>query len=416
MDYAALMELVARIGVRLASCGAETYRVEETVIRILAAYGQEGRVYCVPNSLFITIQIPDQLPFTQLCRMPKRGNDIDAVECYNSLSRRICTETPDPAQALEWVRETELQRKHYGFLMTLLGHILVASGFCYFFGGSWIDCICAAASGLFLGLISHCLNKADANSFFQQISAAFLMSGFAYILAHFGLSRNIDTVVIGTIMLLVPGLLFTNGIRDIIFGDTNSGINRVVEALLIASAVALGTAAAWNLVSSTLGIPALPERLHHSDLSTCIASFIACLGFVIIFNIHGYGNMLCAVGSALTWAAYCIASSNGMGYFTCCLIGTVVSAAFAETMARLRKYPAISYLIIAVLPLIPGSSIYYTALAAMEGNIDRFIHYGTETLGTAGAMAVGILLVSTGVRIWNSRRNYNHAAKKAAIK
>ena len=150
--------------------------------------------------------------------------------------------------------------------------------------------------------------------------------------------------------------------------------------------------------------PAFPERLHHSDFFTCAASFLACLGFVILFNIHGYGNMLCAIGSALTWAAYCIGSANGLGYFTCCLIGTMVSAAFAETMARIRKYPAISYLIISVLPLIPGSSIYYAALAAMQGNMDRFIYYGTETLGTAGAMAVGILLVSTAVRILNSRQ------------
>lgn len=408
MDYAALMELVARMGTQLASCGAETYRVEESITRILTAYGQEGRVYCVPNSLFITILIPNQLPFTRLCRMSKRGNDIDAVERYNSLSRRICTEVPELPVALEWVQEAETQRKHYGPLMTLLGHILVASGFCYFFGGNWVDCICAAACGLFLGIVSHYLNKVEANNFFQQIAAAFLMSGFAYTMAHLGLSRNVDTVVIGTIMLLVPGLLFTNGIRDIIFGDTNSGINRVVEALLIAAAVALGTAAAWNLTHSTLGIPDFPERLYHSDLSTCVASFVACLGFVILFNIHGYGNMLCAVGSFLTWAAYCIGSANGLCYFTCCLISTMVSAAFAEIMARIRKYPAISYLIIAVLPLIPGSSIYYTALAAVQGNMDRFVYYGTETLGTAGAMAVGILLVSTGVRIWNSHHPIRH--------
>jgi len=403
MDYTALMDLVSRIGVKLASCGAETYRVEESIIRILAAYGQEGRVYCVPNSLFITILIPSQLPLTQLCRMPDRGNDIDAVERYNSLSRRICATVPDLQTALEWVQEAETQRKHYSYPMMLLGHILVASGFCYFFGGSWADCLCAAACGLFLGIVSHCLSKVNAGNFFQQIASAFLMSGFAYCLACLGLSRNVDTAVIGTLMLLVPGLLFTNGIRDIIFGDTNSGINRVVEALLIAAAVALGTASAWNLIHSTLGIPEFPERLYHSDFSTCVASFVACLGFVIIFNIHGYGNMLCALGSALTWAAYCVCTSFGMGYFACCLVGTMVSAAFAEIMARIRKYPAISYLIIAVLPLIPGSSIYYTALGAMQGNMSRFVYYGTETLGTAGAMAVGILLVSTCMRIWNSR-------------
>ena len=404
MDYSRLMELVCQVGTRLASSGAETYRVEESILRILAAYGQEGRVYCVPNSLFITIHVPGSLPTTQLCRMHRRGNDIDTVELYNSLSRRICSEVPTLETALQWVKETEQKRKHYGFYMGLLGHMLVAAGFCYFFGGGASDCICAAATGLFLGIVSHFLSRLDANNFFQQITAAFLMSGFAYLLAHFGLCRNPHTVVIGTIMLLVPGLLFTNGIRDIIFGDTNSGINRVVEALLIAAAVALGTAAAWNFAHYLWGMPEFPERFYHPDLYTCIASFVACLGFVILFNIHGYGNMLCALGSGLTWAAYCICAAAGLGYFSCCLIGTMVSAIFAEAMARIRKYPAISYLIIAVLPLIPGSSIYYTALEAVNGNMNGFIYYGTETLGTAGAMAVGILMVSTAMRMWFTRK------------
>ena len=403
MDYSLLIQLVSKVGTSLASSGAETYRVEESITRILAAYGQEGRVYCVPNSLFISIPVPGSLPITSLYRMPKRGNDIDTVELYNSLSRRICAEVPPLEEALAWIEETERRRKHYNFPMNLLGHMLVAAGFCYFFGGGFSDCFCAALAGLFLGLVCHYLERLNANNFFQQITAAFLMSGFAYFLAHLGLARNVDTVVIGTLMLLVPGLLFTNGIRDIIFGDTNSGINRIVEAVLIASAVALGTAIAWNFSQSLLAIPQFPERLYHPDLNTCIASFVACLGFVIVFNIHGYGNMLCALGSGLTWAAYCICDACGMNYFACCLIGTMASSIFAETMARARKYPALSYLIIAVLPLIPGSSIYYTALEAVKGNMDGFIYYGTETLGTAGAMAVGILLVSTAVRMWHTR-------------
>ena len=403
MDYSRLMELVCQVGTRLASSGAETYRVEESITRILAAYGQDGRVYCVPNSLFISILVPDGLPITQLCRMPDRGNDIDAVELYNSLSRRICTEVPSLDVAFQWIQEAEAARKHYSFPMNLLGHMLVAAGFCYFFGGGPSDCFCALLSGLFLGIVCHYLGKLHANAFFQQITAAFLMAGFSYFLFDLGFARNPDTVVIGTLMLLVPGLLFTNGIRDIIFGDTNSGVNRGVEALLIAAAVALGTAAAWNFAQTFWGMPDFPGRLYHPDLNTCIASFVACLGFVIIFNIHGYGNMLCALGSGLTWAAYCICAAAGLDYFSCCLIGTMVSAIFAEAMARIRKYPAISYLIIAVLPLIPGSSIYYTALEAVKGNMNGFIYYGTETLGTAGAMAVGILMVSTAMRMWFNR-------------
>lgn len=401
MNYTVLMDLVSAIASKLAISGAETYRVEESVRRICAAYSLDARVYAIPHSLFITIMIPGERPLTQLCRMEHLGTDLEAVEQYSNLSRKICAEKPDWEVALGWLAEADRKEKRFSIPMDLLGHILVASGFCLFFGGSWLDAISAGLCGLLLGFLSRWLSRT--NTFFQKILSAFAMALLAYGLSALGLSHNADTCVIGPLMLLVPGILFTNALRDIIFGDTNSGINRVVEALLIAAAVALGTAAAWNLVHSALGIPVFPERLYHSSFSTCAASFVACLGFVIIFNIHGYGNMLCAVGSALTWAAYCVCTSFGMGFFACCLVGTMVSAAFAEIMARIRKYPAISYLIISVLPLIPGSSIYYTALGAMQQDMSRFVFYATETLGTAGAMAVGILLVSTCMRIWNSR-------------
>jgi len=411
MEYTVLMNLVSEIGSRLATSGAETYRVEESVVRILSAYGLQAKVYSVPNSLIITILVPDGPPITQLCRMDSHGNDLDAVEQYSNLSRRICRETPDPETAMQWLRQTESQRKHYKLPMILLGHVLVACGFCVFFGGSWADCLCAGACGLLLGLVTHLLDRVKTNVFFQKIAAAFVMAFAAYGLGALGLADNIDTAVIGTLMLLVPGLLFTNAMRDIIFGDTNSGLNRIVEVLLIAAAVALGTAAAWNLAVFLWGAPAVSPALTHSPLLTCLVSFIACVGFVLVFNIHGYGNLLCALGGGITWAAYCLMSSFGCGSLLCCFVATVVAAVFAEIMARVRKYPATSYLVISLLPLIPGAGIYYAAQQAMQGNASGFLSHGTQTLSTAGVMAVGILLVMSVVRAFSHR----HIPAKAKL-
>lgn len=403
MEYRNLMHLVSEVGIRLARSGAETYRVEESVVRILAAYGLESRVYSVPNSLIITVLVPEGLPITQLCRIEQHGNDLDGVEQYNNLSRRICAEKPEPTLALQWLEETEKARKQYPLPMTLLGYILVSCGFCVFFGGSVADCLCAGFCGLMLGLVDHFLGKVRTSVFFQKIIAAFVMAFIAYGLGVLGLADNVDTVVIGTLMLLVPGLLFTNALRDIIFGDTNSGINRIVEVLLIAAAVALGTAAAWNFATAVLGTPGIAAAIDHPPVLTCITSVIACAGFVIVFNIHGYGNMLCALGGGITWAAFCIVSSLGGGELFCCFVATVIAAVYAEIMARVRKYPAISYLVISLLPLIPGAGIYYTAQQAIQSNMDGFIAYGTNTLATAGVMAVGILLVSTVVRMMHHR-------------
>ena len=399
MDYQILMELASRLGTRLAVAGAETYRVEESIVRVLAAYGLDSRVYSVPNSLFITIMVPGQLPITQLCRMKTMGTDLDAVEKYNNFSRAVCEKKPDPEVALQWLKETDDAREAYSFPKVLYGHVLVACGLCIFYGGSVSDVICAGLCGLLLGLFGKFLSKYNSNVFFQNISSGFVMALFAYLLAKFGLARNIDTSVIGTLMLLVPGLLFTNSLRDIIFGDINSGVNRVVTAVLIASAVALGTAAAWNTAQYLWGIPTAPAPLTHPPLVTCTGTAIACTGFLYVWNIHGRGKWVCPVGGFLTWAVFCFAKDLGFGYAMCCLFSTIFAAAYAEVMARVRKYPAISYLVIGLISLIPGSNIYYTAQQAVQGNMDRFIQEGTLLVVTAGVMAVGIILVSSVARI-----------------
>ena len=404
MNYTLLMELVSKIGCGIAMGGAETFRVEESVNRILAAYGVESRVYSVPNSLIITLIVPGQAPMTQLCRMERKGTDLDAVEQYSNLGRRICAKTPDLETAVLWLEETEKARKHYKLPTVLLGNILVAWGFSVFFGGSLMDSLCAIACGLLLGYAEHWIGKLKANVFFLKVAAAFLMAVLAYGISAFGVVPNVDSSVIGTLMLLVPGLLFTNAMRDIIFGDTNSGVNRVVEALLIAVAVALGTAIAWNMVDVIHPLPQQMGTVNHSPLVTCFVSFVACAGFVIVFNIHGKGKLLCALGGAITWGAYCLALELGCGNYLCCFIATCAAAAFSEGMARVRRYPAISYLVVSLLPLIPGAGIYYTALHAIRGNMGMASQYGMDTLATAGVMAAGILVISTAVRMWTARK------------
>lgn len=406
MHYTTLMELVSQIGCRMAMSGAETYRVEEGVKRILGAYGLEARVYAVPNSLIITMMIPDAPPMTQLCRIDHNGTDLDAVERYSNLSRRICTERPDPETAMQWLSDTDLTRKHYKLPAMLLGHIMVAWGFCIFFGGSLLDSLCAAICGLALGIIQHFMSKLHTNVFFQNVAAAFLMAFIAYGISAFGIVPNVDASVIGALMLLVPGLLFTNAMRDIIFGDTNSGINRVVATGLIGVSVALGTAVAWNLCDALWHLPQPVQAFAYSPLVTCGVSFIACAGFMIVFNIHGRGKLLCALGGAITWGVYCLALALGCSSLLCCFIAAAAAAVFSEIMARVRKYPAISYLISSLLPLIPGAGIYYAALQTMQGNLSAAAGYGLNTLATAGVMAAGILVVSTAVRMFTAHKKH----------
>lgn len=177
------------------------------------------------------------------------------------------------------------------------------------FGGTLRDSLWAGLLGLIIGFVTRRMDKLEANPFFSTIAAAFAMAVPAYLAAAFGLVDYVDAVIIGSLMILVPGLLITNSMRDIIYGDTNSGVNRIVQVLLSALAIAMGTAAAWHITSSLYGQTAA-STLSYPFWLQAIAIAVACTGFVILFNVHGWGRCLCALGGVVTWMAYrCAASS-----------------------------------------------------------------------------------------------------------
>lgn len=398
MDYNTLMDLAADLGYELSMCGAETFRVEDSVTRVLASYGLESEVFAIPNCLIVSIITEIGKPITRMRRIGYHGNNLDGVEKLNALSRLICSQHPEPQQAMQLLEQVRKSILRYGMQGYLLGNFLGAAGFAVLFGCTMRDTLLAGLCGLLGGIVNRFLDDMRVNPFFTTIFSAFLMAFTAYGLNIAGIAQNVDGVVIGSLMILVPGLLFTNAMRDIIYGDTNSGVNRLVQVILIAFAMALGTAVAWNAASNLWQEPVSYAAAEHSLLITSAASVVGCVGFSILFNIHGPGGILCATGGIVSWVIYSLVvrytGNEIMGYFW----GSVFAAAYAEIMARVRKYPAISYLVVSIFPLIPGAGIYYSINYAVHGNMEHFAAQGTRTAAIAGVMAVGILLVSTYVR------------------
>ena len=401
MDYNALLDLATDLGYELAMAGAETFRVEESIRRFMGAYGVAAEVFAIPNYLMVSITDHDGKPITKMRRIGYHGNNMDAVEKFSSLSRSLCSRAPHPTEGRKWLQYTRTQVVSYSLPMQYLGYFIGSAGHALFFGGNWMDSICGGICGMLVGLVNQFLDKRKANPFFTTIASAFFMALLAYAFGALGLSPNPDAATIGPLMILVPGLLFTNAMRDIIYGDTNSGINRCVQVVLVAMAIALGTGAAWQLASVLWWAPVSVPAISYSFLVQCIFAFVGCMGFVIVFNIHKAGPVFCALGGALTWAVFLLAQKISGSDLTAYFWAALTSSVYSESMARIRKYPAISYLVIAIFPIIPGAGAYYTMNYAVQGQMDLFASKGMFTAAIAGVMAVGILLGSTVFRIYS---------------
>ncbi|NCE64160.1 threonine/serine exporter [Pseudoflavonifractor sp. 524-17] len=132
----------------------------------------------------------------------------------------------------------------------------------------------------------------------------------------------------------------------------------------------------------------------------CLYAFVGCLAFAVTFNIHGQEVPISALGGAVGWLVYLLAApfypSEIVRYF----FASVALSIYCEVMARIRKCPATSYLLISIFPLVPGAGIYYTMEYAVHSDMEHFLSRGMHTLGLSGALALGILLVSSVMRMW----------------
>lgn len=240
-DYEKLVRLGTELGRWLMTGGAEIYRVEESVKRLLTAYGAEPEVFAVPNCLIVCITTPAGESITRLCRISTHGTDIELVERCNDLCRHLCGDPIPVDDALALVDQMKTHQ-HNPNVLVLLGYGMTTTFFALFFSGGLMDCLAAALCGLAVGIVQIYGRKLiGSNLFFRSAICSALASGLALALVRLGLGHNLNAVIIGSLMVLVPGMSLTNAMREIMAGDIFSGLNRSAEVILVSTALALGS-------------------------------------------------------------------------------------------------------------------------------------------------------------------------------
>lgn len=400
MDYEDLLDFAVCLGYGLQKSGAEIYRVEDSLTRLFAAYGVQGESFSIPNCIILSLTTADGRSLTRMKRVEYHGTDIDQLERYNDLCRRLCAGRPPLDIARVWLKETETHRRSYSLPLILLGYLVGTGGFGFFFSGTWRDAVFAGLCGVAVGLCLTWAGRLNANLFFKTVAAGFVLSLLAYGFAAADWASNMDIVVIGALMALVPGLVFTNFMRDIISGDTVAGTSKLVEALIIALAIVLGTGAAQTCARALWGVlDGASGLVSYGIPASCLFAFAACAGFSLLYNIHGAGIFFCALAGTLGWLVYLVAGfftgSDLVQYFA----GALTVALYAEIMARVRHYPATGYLTIGLFPLVPGAGIFYTMDYCIRGQTGLFLATGLHTGAIAACLAVGVLLVMTATRM-----------------
>ena len=137
----------------------------------------------------------------------------------------------------------------------------------------------------------------------------------------------------------------------------------------------------------------------------CVYAFVACFAFCFVVNIRGRMLLSAPLGASLGWLVY-IAAVPVASELLCYFFATLAVSVYAEIMARFHRAPATGFLLVGLLPLVPGGGIYYTMEYCISGDTAMFLETGLHTFGIAGSLALGVLFVSSIVRFYSVVRRH----------
>lgn len=228
------------IGEQLLINGAEVSRVEDTIRRICMAYGAARvDVFSITSSIVTTMYGEDFGTCTQTRRVSEMSNDLNKLDDLNRLSRNICENRPKPAGIMEELKKI-LNGPQYSLRMQVFLYALISGSFSIFFGGTAKDMVAAAVIGVLLKFLEIMINRTPVNTLITALLCSVAGGFCANLFVLAGIGDHIDLISIGNIMLLIPGIAFTNALRDMFSGDTITGAIRFVESILRAMIIAVG--------------------------------------------------------------------------------------------------------------------------------------------------------------------------------
>ncbi|MCX7773856.1 MAG: threonine/serine exporter family protein [Clostridia bacterium] len=239
MEQDQILDIAIRSGSILLKCGAETYRVEDTISRICKSYGLTCEAFVLPTGVFVSVE--GQKGISTICkRIPSRTVDLTMISKVNDLSRRIEKSKPAYDEVIgELDRITQCEK--YSNITIILCFAFTAFVYALLFGGSQYDALCALAVGIVLGFIRLVFSKGSSFPFIEYFVGGFAAGFLGSIAASLVPHSNAYVVTIGAVTNMLPGVALTNGIRDLLHGDSVSGLTRLGEALMVVAVIAAGT-------------------------------------------------------------------------------------------------------------------------------------------------------------------------------
>ena len=387
------LNLAAEAGRVLLENGAEIRRVHETMDRIASCFGVAEKSFIVLGNGIIA----SGRDHAEVKDVPIKGPRLDCIAAVNQLSRE-CVEGKVSLDELERRLKEIRQSGRKPWWERLLAIVFGVSAFSFLFGGSFHDAAATFVSGLFLGAFV----VFSASAFPRMISnilGGLIGGSVCLMLFHIcPMELHLPNLFIGTIIALVPGVYFTNGMMDLGNGDYLSGTTRVLDAFFAIVCIAIGIALSLSfdaMLFKNVAFSGSPyaERIANAWYCTLPAAFFGTTAFSALFGAPRKNYLDCGFTGMTGWIIFLLAAKL-LPTAEAAFMGAVTVAFVSWALAQIRKTPATVFLTCGLIPLVPGGDIFWTAYFMVKDKLHPAAETGFMALKVAAAIAGGIIIMS----------------------
>ena len=388
------LDLAYEAGSILLENGAEISRVEETMKRIACHYGVEDESFFVlSNGIMATGKDYARSKF-----IPIKGASLDKVVAVNQLSREVeqgqCS-LDQLEQRLKAIRAMKAKPAWEQILASAVG----SAAFCIIFGGGFMDCLASFVAGLVLWIYMLFVASKRLSRIVGTASGGLLATLICFGMYRLGLGEHLSNMIIGAIIPLIPGVAFTNGIRDMANEDYIAGTTRLLDAMLTFFCIALGVALAFMLDKNIFGqmhklegLVAAPQTSNF--VVQLIAAFLGTVSFAALFGVPRKYYFDAGFCGTIGWLLYLILSRyTAMSPVEVLFCATALVTLTALLQSIGRKCPITVFLISGIFPLVPGAGIFWTSYNIVSNQLPEALNTGFAALKATVAIAFGILVV-----------------------
>lgn len=244
-DVNKLLEITSMAGAMMLKNGAEIYRVEDTVERIIRSFydARDIDVYATFNSLMYSFNF-DGKAYATVKRIKNRSNNLIVVDKVNTFSRNFCAHKYDLDQALfelEKIRKSSTVRKD----ISIIGAVIASTAFPILINSktpNYLDLPVTFVVSLITYIFFIWLEKKMYGYFIENFLAGLMVSFLTIVMGKIFTGFNTANVIVSSIMPYIQGFTLTNSIRDLMSGDYTSGLTGITMSLFVSLALAIGVA------------------------------------------------------------------------------------------------------------------------------------------------------------------------------